>query len=328
MGAPDQVARCPRCGYDLSGTVASWSTSCEVDGVCSECGLAFAWRDVLDPRRTVPAWSFEHARRLVPVRFVVTAVRALWPWTFWRRIRMEQPIRGWRLAAWVAMMLLSSHTFIAINNAIHARNTMQTTRQVAPIAPIAPTAPSMAAQIREHMLIAAAWPYAETKTSAPFGALGTRVWTSKPSIPARVWLGPLALSLIPVAFLLLGQSMRLARIRRAHLVRIWAYSMVLAPVSVALWIFDDPPTENASAIALTLSYGLSIAWMTVPALTLGAAGLMWWCATTRYLRLKHGPAAAVMMTLLVGLAMLTGLVLVSPTQARADGASQGRLQMD
>jgi hypothetical protein len=162
------------------------------------------------------------------------------------------------------------------------------------------------------MLKAAVWPYGETTTIVPVGATGTRVWTSRPSIPAWVWLGPLGVSLMPVAYLLLGQSMRLARIRRAHLVRIWAYSTVLAPVSLASWmLFGSVDVERLSDFSLLLSYGMVEGWLVVPAMTLAAGGAMWWCASTRYLRLAHGRAAAVVMTFVVGLAMLTVLVVIS-----------------
>lgn len=33
--------RCPRCGYDLSGAVATWKTSCPLEVTCSECGQRF-----------------------------------------------------------------------------------------------------------------------------------------------------------------------------------------------------------------------------------------------------------------------------------------------
>ena len=34
---------CPRCGYDLSGEIATWTEACPVRGLCTECGLEFAW---------------------------------------------------------------------------------------------------------------------------------------------------------------------------------------------------------------------------------------------------------------------------------------------
>src|SRR5688572_19491648 len=44
-------AECPRCGYDLGGSAATWIASCPMAGECSECGLALEWADVLNPAR-------------------------------------------------------------------------------------------------------------------------------------------------------------------------------------------------------------------------------------------------------------------------------------
>src|SRR5262245_20022741 len=54
---------CPRCGYDLAGTLALWRDSCPLDGACPECGLAFRWSDVLVPLRLMPRWLLEHPYR-------------------------------------------------------------------------------------------------------------------------------------------------------------------------------------------------------------------------------------------------------------------------
>ena len=36
-------AKCPRCGYDLRGAIATWTEQCPLHGTCAGCGLQFAW---------------------------------------------------------------------------------------------------------------------------------------------------------------------------------------------------------------------------------------------------------------------------------------------
>ena len=53
-----QTPTCPRCGYDLSGIVASWKDACPLTGICSECVLEFQCRYLLDPRFKIKPWFF------------------------------------------------------------------------------------------------------------------------------------------------------------------------------------------------------------------------------------------------------------------------------
>lgn len=38
---------CPRCSYDLRGTMGDWSRACPLRGVCPECGLQFEWAEMI-----------------------------------------------------------------------------------------------------------------------------------------------------------------------------------------------------------------------------------------------------------------------------------------
>jgi hypothetical protein len=315
---------CPRCGYDLSGVVASWHVGCPIEGTCSECGLEFSWRDVLDPRWSVPGWAFEHARRRVLASLVSSAARALWAWGFWRRIRMEHPIRGGRLGVWVVVMLLATHAVFGAYNGVYAYADISRARQQL----ISALSTGQSAQnvvsagtVWRHTLRAVVWPYSGTITSvwAPRG--GGWMWSTESRVPARVWLGPLAFSLFPLAYLVLGQTMRRARVRRAHLVRIWAYSLALSPLTLLVWLRVLPQPEPIADLAESLSYLVSpyVApewryvpdWLYVLGEIVAAGGVFWWCATTRYLRLGHARLTAPIMTVIVGLATLTGLVVCS-----------------
>ncbi len=105
---------CPRCGYDLSGVVSSWTDSCPLEGVCSECGAGVTWSNLLsrgvfrgDPR--VSHWSFEHAESGLVAAYLRTSLRALTPLTLFGGLSRFDPIRPRRLLALVgvAMVILA-----------------------------------------------------------------------------------------------------------------------------------------------------------------------------------------------------------------------------
>ena len=105
---PKATARCPRCGYDQRGIVATWIESCPVEGTCAEGGLQFHWAEVLKPITFGPRWCVEYAptRRAFPRAVLTTGLRSCWPWAFWSRIRMSHEIRGRRLVAYVVLLFL------------------------------------------------------------------------------------------------------------------------------------------------------------------------------------------------------------------------------
>ena len=113
--SPPIPCRCPRCYYDLSGPVATWSDRCPTTGVCSECGLAIEWADLLSPPRQRLRWLYEHAGRWWNLRAVwMTTARALLPWLFWRRIELHHQIMPRRLAAWPLVLFASLFCAVAI----------------------------------------------------------------------------------------------------------------------------------------------------------------------------------------------------------------------
>lgn len=61
--------RCPRCGYDLGGQVATWREACPLEGSCPECGATFAWGKVFYGYREPP-----DLRRVDRVLVIVVAV--------------------------------------------------------------------------------------------------------------------------------------------------------------------------------------------------------------------------------------------------------------
>lgn len=109
----ERPVRCPRCGYDQRGVVATWKDSCPLEGVCSECGLQYRWAEILRPEKFEPRWCVEFVPRSrgFPAACVKTFLRSFWPWGFWRRIRMSHEIRPRRLAIYAALLFLLPAVF-------------------------------------------------------------------------------------------------------------------------------------------------------------------------------------------------------------------------
>jgi hypothetical protein len=109
MTAPPPRTACPRCGHDLRGVIASWREACPLTGICTECGLEFAWGDLLSGRLHYPRWCVEGARgaldwtrRAIPHLAMVTAR----PRATLRQLRLEHVIRPVPLLATFAMLVL------------------------------------------------------------------------------------------------------------------------------------------------------------------------------------------------------------------------------
>src|SRR4051812_5419746 len=115
MGAP--APQCPRCGYDQSGEIAGWERatpgSCPLEGLCTECGLIFAWRDVLRPDLNRIPWLFEHARGPGLRAAFATWARALGVHPFWSSVPLAAPVSGRRLILWLLLMILPLEAVLA-----------------------------------------------------------------------------------------------------------------------------------------------------------------------------------------------------------------------
>jgi hypothetical protein len=90
--APDwsvtaETVQCPLCDYNLRGLTQP---------LCPECGYAFDWQDLLDPRRRRHEYLFEHPRHNL-ASFLKTVTRKFRPGRFWRTLYPSQPVSGKRL---------------------------------------------------------------------------------------------------------------------------------------------------------------------------------------------------------------------------------------
>src|SRR5262249_6813429 len=95
------VPACPRCGYDLTGAVGSWTLTCPLGIRCSECGLDIELRMVLNETVRGEGVFFESTP--VPGRraLLTTALRAMRPWRFWGWVAMAHKFSSARMVAGV-----------------------------------------------------------------------------------------------------------------------------------------------------------------------------------------------------------------------------------
>ncbi len=203
MSGPESISpRCPRCGYDLSGHTESWASACEIEGRCSECGLAFWWSDVFAPLWVGPRWSFEHqrvrtldehtARRVLLLRLVQTMLMAFRPRKLWREMMVIHKFNARRLGGLAAASLAVLHALCAIL-VIGSERIFD----------------GWAEPSRWVIL----FPYGEMVTIDCGAAGGTALPLWAPLSFAGVSLS------MPLSMLVLRTSFKRARVRRAHLVR-------------------------------------------------------------------------------------------------------------
>ncbi len=102
---------CPRCGYDQSGAVTTWTDRCPVSGTCPECGTTFEWADLFNPARQDIRWLVEHARsgRQRLRRTGPTLLRMVLPWVFWRRVDVHARTDPRSLLRWLAVLTIAMH---------------------------------------------------------------------------------------------------------------------------------------------------------------------------------------------------------------------------
>ena len=283
MAAP---TGCPRCGYDQAGVIGSWLESCPLEGVCSECGLAFRWRDVCNPDYAWAPRLFEHARRRYIGSFLLTLGLVHTPWRLWRRLRLEHWVSPVRLGlfALLACVVISGAGLPFVLALVTLADAQ------------------------------AAWWWSWTEVlRAPWSEAGAeRAW-----VAVIMLLAPFALT--PFSFVLVASSMRRARVRPAHLLRIAAYSLPLAA-----WLAAGAVLGLYAATWIDLAdvdFGRLSSWKVSEAMYdwcpfLGAAIaplllMAWWTlAVRRYLRMPHALAIGVLLTLVASLLVATVGVLV------------------
>jgi hypothetical protein len=104
---------CPRCGYDLSGEVATWTETCPLTGICPECGFRIDWGRNM-ARHASGWWLFELDVASRRKAFTQTFLRALRPRSFWSSVRVEDAPNLRRLSLFLCLVVLLVHVMIAV----------------------------------------------------------------------------------------------------------------------------------------------------------------------------------------------------------------------
>ncbi len=299
LGGVNESPNCPRCGYDLSGHVASWERSCPIEGRCSECGLAFAWSDVFAEFLVGPRWSFEHAPEDSPPgamvgRAIATMLMALRPARMWQSLRLEHEVR-------VRRLLVLGLAQIALLHGILFVLVWGTPRVFAlwsgPFWPFTPGA----------VLRLALFPY----DGVIVIACGAGNVTGLP-----VWV-PLAFggvsASMPLSMLLLPVTMRRIRVRRVHLLRGFVLGLPMVPLALGvmlatgLFIACEQWLPGTAVWRWTLA-GVVLVAMAVLLVWYG----YWWRQYLRYyIRMPQPTLTAVVLLVLCGTFVFVSSFVIS-----------------
>jgi hypothetical protein len=139
-GPPDwdsltEQITCPMCTYNLRGLI---------EPRCPECGYRFTWPDMLDPRRRLHRYLFEHHPEKSIRSFLRTALAGWLPRRFWTSLHPFQPSNPGRLVRyWVYAISVYVLAVVAslLANAIVIANTNRIYQSYA--TPLAGTAGSL-----------------------------------------------------------------------------------------------------------------------------------------------------------------------------------------
>ncbi|MEE8154899.1 MAG: hypothetical protein V3T53_08040, partial [Phycisphaerales bacterium] len=289
-------AECPRCGYNLAGTVSTWTTQCPTQGQCNECGWEFDWHRVFV--LTVHPWLFEyHWRRRPFSRFLQTVLHAFRPRRFWREVRLTDPVHLMPAAVVTGSLALAGGVLLIATLVL----------------------PEYLWRLSNGFPVGASFWRDEIVGST----------LRMPRTFMRIMPGlPVALFTMPVIFALIPTTLRQSRVRRGHIVRIFSYSLVV-PITIAcawcavnlmLLIIGLDQLADAidpfywrghvgSSVLATFLLQLLPGMALVLPCTLWMAN-WWYLACRRYLQLEHaGRITAVLTLILFLLATITELVL-------------------
>ncbi|GEM_PF-1747591 len=297
---------CPRCGYDQSGIVDTWTDSCPTEGVCAECGLGFEWATVFAPARFDLPWYVEHGRgvRAWIVRSLKTIVRLLRPIRFWRGLDITKRVAPWALVRWALILVVVLHLINAVPIGIEATSQGRWRNGI-----------STRSLVTQHG-VQAVTTIGINGLADPFGRAWVRTPYRRPNAPPLIQYFPnrafgiyeqvVRLFSFPIGFaclwaVVLGvvpSTRKLAKVRAAHLVRAVVLACVMIVVTFEVHRLVSVYQTNASvlgygALRITravLVYGL-VVWQLVYWPSVVIVG---WRIEQRRLLLTLGTIAAIL----------------------------------
>ena len=240
---------CSRCGYDLRMLTLPR---------CPECGLQFAWRDIIEARRRRNEFLFEYRWRERPVRsWLLTAFSGLRPWRFWRRVSIHEHVRAGPL---LVFLLSAVPAFLVTTHAV--AGALWLIFWSASRVPGGPTARFFGGQTLPVFRLLADFAVEMALLSINAG-------------PAYVYVALAAFLILGAAtFLLvsLRQTLGRCRVRSAQVLRVAAYAAVPATITCGALLVASIVGVGCLTLYIAPSLGdvvtLGLA-LTVPVLVLG-----------------------------------------------------------
>ncbi|MBC7772848.1 MAG: hypothetical protein H7210_10165 [Pyrinomonadaceae bacterium] len=312
---------CPRCGYDQSGIIAAWQTSCPLSGTCSECGLEFEWADLLHAHTKLNLKFVEHSPSgTLGVRLFVSAWRTLlWtllPEIFWRRVKLHHPIRPLRWVVWLLLTLVFSHlatTGLFVVVYLHRFGSVAASWGGVVYLPnglrARPPSTWSWTDVQLVFLGRIARPFVEIDAfrqaatgESSFSTFGSwRFFWLVGEWPTFAGYGFGVTAAFPILLALLPDTRRIAKVRIAHIARAFVYSLawicVLAVLNfvrvvwqlIEMFVWRIPGRSSGHGMGL---YGIGHSNLqsdssTLLPLLVGWLGLWWFCCIRQGLQLKR-----------------------------------------
>jgi len=314
MAKPVPTCACPRCGYDLSGAVDSWTEQCPVEGVCSECGLGFGWKYILNEQFRSDPLFYETAA-LKPFRAIyVTFRRTARPWRFWSWVKLEYAFRPQKMvecvaAGSLAVWLVGTSLLFALNYGLNEWHKVISTAKI----PGAWLRIPRSLSLRENIEFTL-WPAMRFSSETP--------QTIFVALIAIAWM-----SLMGGSFAILGDTLSRAEVRWSHVVRIAGYQLAILPIAWlaaavvgysnywALVAIDhaDISTFARGLFDACVYLRAALAWSTTLLIPIWI--LLWWgFGCSRYLQIKRPWIVAFVMAFTSGLAVVTAWLYYALSQ--------------
>lgn len=205
-----RIPDCPRCGYELRGLPIPGGEQPAGVGQCPECGLIFEWSELLNPLYLAPKWFVEIGHGRLIRQSLLTTFHSLFPWKFWRTVQMGFPQEFGRAIACMFIGFIGLWLSVCVVGAIWTI---------------------------VFDSIASQYPWStrliDSLYSRPFRTLMEVFWPEESSFLNTPWQMTtyIACLAMPIAMLLAPDTLRRAKVLKAHLFRVAVYS--IAPVLLA-----------------------------------------------------------------------------------------------
>jgi hypothetical protein len=292
---------CPLCTYNLRGLTESR---------CPECGYGFAWAEVLDSRRRLHPYLFEHHPERNIRSYWRTVVGALRPIHFWTSLHPIQPSNRRRLVLYIALqqvfyLLAVAGMFLLSNLLIEqARNANIASDNSSTTARFNAATPARRQWIIRQYGSMQAYLAATQSPNVTFAQV------LKARIDHRDFLAEVVgVIVIPLAWPWLTYftlrifrvSMRRARLNTTHFLRCVVYSfdsaLWAALFGVGICAAGAMFGGQRSAIEILVCAGTTIIWVLGTLYSI----LRLWAAYRLYLRFQHAFATVILSQIVVGL---------------------------